>query len=164
LEKNPIAINSDENQLLIQYDAKQVRNPEAIIATFVHTLSHYLGSMAVDKPPGIEENWPQTAEVLGVFMGFGIIFSNSAFNFRNITCGSCKGPATDRNSFLSQYDIVYALAIFSTLKGIPNSEVLRYLKSSLRPFYKKAIKELKKSSKKLDILRKIDKNTSNRGS
>lgn len=145
--------------LVIQYDARQVRNPEAIIANFAHTLAHYLGTLAPNHPPGIEENWPQTAEVLGVFMGFGVIIANSAFNFHNITCGSCRGPITDRSSFLSQYDITYALAIFATLKEIPNKEVLKYLKTSLRPFYKKAIKELKNNSNRLDILRKIDKNT-----
>jgi len=163
LQQHPIAPSTSEHHLQIQYNADQVRNPEAIIATFAHTLAQYLASMANEKPPGIEENWPQTAEVLGVFMGFGVIFANSAFNFKNITCGSCRGPATDRTSFLSQFDITYALAIFADLKEIPNKQVLQYLKSSLRPFYKKAAKELKNNSKKLDILRKIDKNTSKWG-
>jgi len=163
LQENPVsAVNSDQH-LIIQYDANQVRNPEAIIATFAHNLAHYLGTMAEQNPPGVEENWPQMAEVLGVFMGFGVIFANSAFNFKNITCGSCSGPATNRNSFLSQYDITYALAIFTTLKEIPNKQVLSYLKSSLKPFFKKAMKELKNNSEKLDILRKIDKNSSKWG-
>lgn len=132
----------EENRLMIAYDPRQVNNPEAIIASFAHTLSHYLASMAPDMPPGGEENWPQATEVLAVFMGFGLMFANSAFNYRNTACGSCQPVKVNRQSWLSQYDITYALAIFAVLKEMPPGQVTKHLKKSLRAFFKKAYKDV----------------------
>ncbi len=132
----------EEQRLLIVYDPAMVNNPEAMIATLSHQLAHYLAGMATETPPGGEENWAQATEVLAVFMGFGLMFANSAFNVRLPRCGSCAPQPVDRQSFLSQYDMTYALAIFAALKGLGHRDVAPYLKSSLRGFYKKAVKEV----------------------
>jgi hypothetical protein len=142
----------DEESLPVVYDPRQVNNPEAIIATFAHTLAHYLGAMAHSVPPGAKENWPQATEVLAVFLGFGVMFSNSAFVYRNVTCGSCQPNTVNRQSWLSQYDITYALAIFAVLKNIPAGQVTKHLKASLRSFFKKAYKEVKKRDKDINRL------------
>jgi len=146
---------AEEDSLLILYDPRQVRNPEAIIASFAHTLAHYLGSMAQDMPPGGEENWPQVTEVLAVFMGFGLMFANSAFVYRNVTCGSCQPTTVNRSAYLSQYDITYALAIFCVLKEIPAREALKNIKKSLRPFFKKAYKDVKNRGTELERLKAL---------
>ncbi|WP_198263969.1 hypothetical protein [sulfur-oxidizing endosymbiont of Gigantopelta aegis] len=135
---------AEEEQLPILYDPRQVRNPEAIIASFAHTLAHYLGTMAKDMPPGGEENWPQVTEVLAVFMGFGLMFANSAFVYRNVTCGSCQPTTVNRTAYLSQYDITYSLAIFCVLKDIPAKDALKNIKKTLRSYFKKAYKDVKK--------------------
>ena len=129
-------------QILVNYDPQLVGNPEAMIAGFAHTLAHHLGSVAQEPPPGGVQNWPHLTEILAVFLGFGLMFANSAFNFRPSSCGSCSGAAAQRQSFLSQYDITYALALFCVLKGIPNRDVTRNLKKSLRPYYRKAVKDI----------------------
>ncbi len=141
-----------KHQLNITYDANQINNPEAMIATFAHTLAHYLASTAAEPPPGGEENWSQTTEVVAVFLGFGIMFSNSAYSFRAGGCGSCRGAASDRSNFLSQYDITYALAIFSRLKNIPTKQVTPHLKKSLRGYYKLCVKDLAKRPAELATL------------
>ncbi len=145
----------DEDRLLILYDPRQVRNPEAIIASFAHTLSHYLGSMAQDMPPGGEENWPHVTEVLSVFMGFGLMFANSAFVYRNVTCGSCQPTTVNRTAYLSQYDITYSLAIFCVLKEIPVREAAKNVKKTLRSYFKKAYKDVRKRTSELEKLRAI---------
>ncbi|MCW8958901.1 MAG: hypothetical protein OQL21_07655 [Gammaproteobacteria bacterium] len=127
-------------RLQVPYDPLLVNNPEGMIASLSHQLAHYLATLATTPPPGGEQNWPQMTEVLAVFLGFGLMFANSAFNVRLPKCGSCAPQPVDRQSFLSQYDTTYALAIFCVLKGIPNREVLPHLKGSLRGFYKKAAK------------------------
>ncbi len=131
-----------EQSLVVTYDPNQINNPEAMIASFAHTLAHYLASMAPEPPPGGEENWAQVTEVVAVFMGFGLMFSNSAFTFKTGGCGSCKGAAADRTNYLSQHDITYALAIFSVLKGIPVKSVTPHLKKSLRGFFEKCVKDV----------------------
>ncbi|MCP3849555.1 MAG: hypothetical protein GY694_04860 [Gammaproteobacteria bacterium] len=145
----------DAERILILYDPRQVRNPEAIIASFAHTLSHYLGSMAEEMPPGGEENWPHVTEVLSVFLGFGLMFANSAFVYRNVTCGSCQPTTVNRTSYLSQYDITYSLAIFCVLKGIPAKEAARNVKKTLRSYFKRAYKDVRKRETELEKLRAL---------
>lgn len=134
--------NNQEQFFTILYNPDQVKNPQAMISHFSQTLAYYLLFLSPEKPENAEENMPQLSEVIGVFMGFGLVLANSAFNYKNITCGSCKTVSTDRESYLSQYDITYALAIFCVLKGIDKKQVLPSLKKTLRSFFKKAYNEV----------------------
>ncbi len=151
---NPIDATEDE-RLPILYDPRQVRNPEAIISTFAHTLAHHLASMAPEKPPGGDENWPHSVEVLAVFLGFGLMFANSAFVYRNVTCGSCQPTTVNRHAWLSQYDITYSLAIFCVLKDISAGKAAKNIKKSLRSYFKKAYKDVKKRSETLSLLKSL---------
>ena len=153
VESNAVA---DEHKLLIAYNPQQINNPEAMIASYAHTLAHYLGSMAVEPPPDKEELWPQTTELLAVFMGFGTMFANSASVFRG-SCARCHNPLAERTAFLSQDEITYALALFCVLKKIPNKEVLPHLKKHLRSIFKRAVKELNQKDSALNKLRAINK-------
>jgi hypothetical protein len=47
--------------------------------------------------------------------------------------------------YLTEDQFVYALAIFCVLKNIENEEVEPHLKKTLRPFFKMAVKEIKKT-------------------
>ena len=144
---------AEEDRLIVMYDPRQVTNPEAIIATFAHILAHYLGGMSETISPGGEENWSQATEVLAVFLGFGLMFSNSAFNYRNVACGSCQPIKVNRQAYLSQYDITYALAIFAVLKDIPAGQVSTHLKKSLRSYFKKAYKDVNNRDSDISRLR-----------
>ncbi len=144
-----------ENKLLIAYNPHQINDPEAMIASYAHTLAHYLGSMAQEPAPGAEELWPHITEILAVFMGFGTMFANSASVFRG-GCGSCHNPLAERRAFLSQDEVTYALALFCVLKEVPNKDVLPHLKKHLRPVFKNAVKELKQKNTELNNLRAIN--------
>ncbi len=144
----------DAQRLAISYDPAMINNPVILIASDAHILSHYLGNMAREEPPGERANWPHITEVLAVFMGFGILFANSAYNVKISSCGSCQGPVADRESFLSQYDITYALAIFCQLKEIPAGEVVGHLKRSLRGYFRRCIKDVRGRGAQLERLKK----------
>ncbi len=126
----------------VYYDPQLINNPEALIASYAHTLAHYLGQTTDQPPPGGSENWPYITELLALFMGFGLMFANSAFSVAVKSCGSCGGNRAKRESYLSQYDMTYALALFCELKAIDSKEVKTSLKSALFPFYKRCRKEL----------------------
>lgn len=126
--------------LAISYDPDQLNNPEAMIAVYAHTLAHYLGSSATEPPPGGPEHWPQTTEVLAVFLGFGLMFANTALVLPRGGC--CGGPVVRRAASVSQHDITYALALFTALKQLPQKDVLTHLKKSLRGHFKRALREL----------------------
>ncbi len=146
---------ADQHRLLIPYNPQQISKPEGMIASFSHTLAHYMGQMAKTPPPGGVEYWPQVTELLAVYLGFGLMFANSAFTFKG-GCGSCYNPNANRDAYLSEQEATYALAIFAVLKGIPNSSVTGHLKSHLRGFYKKAVKEVNLRTADLKRLQAVD--------
>ncbi|MCP4077693.1 MAG: hypothetical protein GY744_16090 [Gammaproteobacteria bacterium] len=153
--RNPNALvdNSvaDELRLQIPYNPEQVSNPEGMIASFAHISAHYLGQMAKQPPPGGPEFWPHVTEVLASYLGFGLMFANSAYTFKG-SCASCYNPHANRNAYLSEQQSVYSLAIFAVLKNIPNKEVAPHLKGHLRGFYKRAVKEVKAREQDLAML------------
>jgi hypothetical protein len=136
-----IAANESQGSLTLSYDPAYLDNPEVTIALFVHGLAYYLGSSASEPPPGGVENWPYVIEILAVFLGFGLMFANTALIFPRGGC--CGGPVVRRQASLSQHDITYALAIFAALKDLPQKDVVKYLKKSLRGHFKQALREVK---------------------
>jgi hypothetical protein len=139
----------------IPYDPILVNNPEALIAGLAQNLAYHLGAAAGEPPPGGLQNWPQATEIMGVFLGFGVLFANTAFQFQTKSCGSCGSPSPQRQAFLSQFDITYALALFCVLKGIPPGEAVRHLKSALRPHYKRCLADLRRREVALAELRAL---------
>ncbi len=129
-------------ELPVPYDPAMVNNPEAMIGSFAHLLAFNLVQQVGEAPPGGPEALPQASEVLAVLLGFGVILANSSFNVRLPRCGSCGPAPVDRQSFLTEAETTYTLAIFCALKGISASEVVPRLKKSLRGYFKRALKEV----------------------
>lgn len=136
------AIRCTTGELPVAYDPALINNPEGFIANFAQVLAYYLGQSSKQAPPGGWDNWPQVTEVLAVFLGFGLMLSNSAFSFNINKCASCRPHAPDRQNYLNQYDVTYALAVFCVLKQIPVKSVLPDLKKSLRGFFRRAVAEI----------------------
>lgn len=133
----------------VNYNPAMINNPEAMIAGFAQVFAHYLGAAVQAEPPGGIQNWPQTTDVLGVFLGFGVMFANTAYQYQPRSCGSCGGPPVERQVNLSQYDVTYALALFCVLKDIPNREVLKSLKGSLRGYFKRCRRDIERRHEQL---------------
>lgn len=138
--KRGVSASPASARLPLSYDPGYLNNPEATIAVFAHTLAHYLGSAADEPPPGGEGSWPQTTEILAVFLGFGLMFANTALVLPRGGC--CGGPVVRRQAFVTQQDITYALALFASLKRLQNKQVLPHLKKSLRGHFKRARREI----------------------
>lgn len=134
-------VKDQPQSLSIPYNPQQINNPEGMIASFAHILAYYMGQMSQVPPPGGADHWPEATELLAVFMGFGLMFANSAYTFKG-GCGSCYNSSAVRQAALSENEATYALALFAVLKEIPNTAVSGHLKSHLRGFYKKAVKEI----------------------
>lgn len=152
----PVAAESvsSEQSLIIPFNPQQINNPEGMIASFAHIIAHYMGQMAKQAPPGGVEYWPHITEVLAIYMGFGLMFANSAYTFRG-GCGSCYNPNANRDAYLTEQQSVYTLAMFAVLKQIPNSAVTSNLKSHLRGFYKKAVKDIKRHDEQLATMQSL---------
>jgi hypothetical protein len=138
---------------LFRFTPELVANPEALIADFAREFAHHLVAAASEPPPAGEENWGHVTELVGVFMGFGIMFANTAFTVRVNSCGSCQGPAAERPGFLSRADLSYALALFCRLKEIPASQARSHLKSDLRPLLRRALRDIDRNPTVLAMVR-----------
>jgi hypothetical protein len=139
--------NGGAERLPIAYDPALVSNPEALIAYIAQQLAHQMASMIEEAPPGGHENWLHLTEVLAVMLGFGLMFANTALIVKT-GCGGC-GSLANRNNALGQFDITYALAIFCVAKGIPAKQVIAHLKSSLRGYFKRAVKDVQQRQQAL---------------
>lgn len=145
----------DSNQrLVIPYNPQQINNPEGMIATYAHILSHFMGQMTKVPPPGGIDYWPQATELLAIYLGFGLVFANSAYNFRG-GCGRCYNPYAQRSAYLSEVEATYALALFCQLKAIPNSEVTPHLKSHLRGIYRRSVREISGKAQEVGRLKRL---------
>ncbi len=126
----------------IPYDPRLVTESEALIAHFARELALRVGATAAEAAPAHEGNIAHVAELIAVMLGFGVMLANTAFHVRVNQCGACRGPAAERDAALSRDDLVYALALFCRLKGIPPADARRHLQSPLRPVFRRALREL----------------------
>lgn len=145
-------VSNPQHYLPVYYNPQQVNHPETMIANYAHTLAHYLCSMAQNPPPtDINNEWSHSTELVAIFMGFGIMFANSAFTFK-AGCSSCTPAGGDRPAALSELEATYALAIFCSLKEIPAKKVKGFLKSHLRGFFMRAVKQANNAPQRATLL------------
>ncbi|AHE97538.1 hypothetical protein THITH_03840 [Thioalkalivibrio paradoxus ARh 1] len=147
------ATNGAASTALFSYSPELVGNPEALIATLARDFAQHVAAAAPEPPPGGRENWPHITELVGVFMGFGLMLANTAFSVRVNSCGSCQGPAAERSGYLSRADLTYALGLFCRLKNVPAGQARRHLKSSLRPIFRRALAQIDRHPDDLEKLK-----------
>jgi len=138
------SVSEDEDpKVVITYNPAMLQHPQALVATLAHELAHYLGRGADGPPPGGEKNWEYATDLLAVFTGFGLFLANSAIAFKQFTGFKSQGWSTHKLGYLSEFELVYCLAVFCTLKKIERARLLPYLKSFLIPVYDDCLKDLR---------------------
>ena len=130
----------------IAFHSSQLNHPQDMIAYFVQIQAgilvnqHDALAASVSAPSG-KEALPQTIDLVACFMGFGVIFANTAYQFKG-GCGSCNNRNLNRQAALPELETVYALALFCVIKGIEVKQVKKELKSHLYKPYRQAFKEI----------------------
>jgi len=127
----------------ISYNPAQVNQPQDLVSSFAQILATILVMQSKNLPPGGKECIPQAIDLVACFMGFGVIFANTAYQFRG-GCGSCNNRQANRQATLPEEETVYSLAVFCVLKAIPAKIVYPHLKTHLKSTFKKSIKEIEK--------------------
>jgi hypothetical protein len=125
----------------IAFHSSQLNQPQDLIAYLVQIQAGILVNQHGVLPPGGKEVLPQTIDLVACFMGFGVIFSNTAYQFKG-GCGSCNNQNLNRQSALPELETVYALALFCVIKGIEIKQVKKELKSHLYKPFRQAHKEV----------------------
>ena len=141
-ELNKSRLNDeDAPQIDIAFHPSQLNQPQDLIAYLVQKQASILISQRGIAAPGGKAVLAQTIDLVSCFMGFGVIFANTAYQFRG-GCGSCNNPHINRKSALPELETVYALALFSLLKGVDNKQIKKVLKSHLYKSFRQAHKEI----------------------
>lgn len=136
-----LALASNDQKLYLSYRPEQTAKPADLASTFAHLMAQHCVMQTQRLPPGDEELILASTEVLAIFMGFGVLFANSAYTYKG-GCGSCYCPTANRQSSLSEDEAIYALALFCHLKAIGFKQAVAHLKPHLKPAYKRAKKQI----------------------
>lgn len=129
----------------ISYNPHQVNQPQDLISYFVQVLSSILVHQVGVLPPGGKGFLPQSIDLVASFFGFGVMFSNTAYQFKG-GCGSCNNASLNREVALPELESVYTLALFCQLKQIEDKAVLSQLKPHLKKLYKHCKKDILEQS------------------
>ncbi|WP_440876815.1 hypothetical protein [Thalassotalea sp. PLHSN55] len=136
-------INDEEiaHTIDIAFHPSQLNQPQDLIAYLVQKQASILISQQKIAPPGGKETLAQTIDLVACFMGFGVIFANTAYQFKG-GCGSCNNRNLNRQAALPELETVYALALFTVLKNGDIKQVKKALKSHLYKPFRQAHKEI----------------------
>jgi len=137
-----IAITTDAT-LDLTYNPQQTLKPGDLASSLAHAIAQHLVMQSRQLPPGGADYLIEATELIGIFMGFGVLFANSAYSFRG-SCASCFNASANRQATLSEDEVIFALALYCRLKGIPKSAATGFLKSHLKAAFKKSNKQIDK--------------------
>ncbi len=140
-----ITLEGEARAFPVTYSSALTRDPAILTAVIARQLASHLIHAAQTPGPGGKALHGHLIDLLAVFMGFGLFLANSAVIIQR-GCSGC-GKSVQATGFLSEDQTTYALAIFCCLKQIPDKEARPYLKSALRPLFKKALKEVADSGR-----------------
>lgn len=132
---------NDKSLIEIPFHSSQLNQPQDLIAYLVQTLASILITQNGAIAPGGKDTLAQTTDVVACFLGFGVIFANTAYQFKG-GCGSCNNRNLNRKSALPELETVYALAMFCVIKGVDIKQIKKELKSHLFKSFSKAYKEI----------------------
>ena len=141
---------------IITYNPKLEGRPVELVATFAHELGHYLTSTAGEEPPGGWELWELATDLAAVYLGFGIFSANSAFTFGQFGDTFSIGWQSQRQGYLSEPSLLYALAIFVRLTGASPDAAKPHLKSNLRGTFDAALAAVDAQEARLQELKGIE--------
>lgn len=140
-ETGDVPVLVTQQPLFIFYNPQQTLKPEDLSASYSHVIGQHLILQRGVLPPGGQDYFAEGAEILAHMMGFGVLLVNSSYTFRG-GCGSCYNAMANRQAALGELENLFALALFSRLKGIPDKEALANVKKHLHRSYRQAGKQI----------------------
>ena len=141
----------------VTYNPASLADPASLVATFAHELSHYLIHSAQTAPPGGRELEEHATDLAAVFMGFGVLMSNSAKSFGQFQNFGEIGWQMSAQGYLSENALTTGLALFVAASGADAATAEAALKNYLRKPFRRALKAIARDHPDLaDDLRDMD--------
>jgi len=143
-EHADVVVSNGNAAIMLGYTPMQVNQPQDLIAAITQALARILVVANKVLPPGGKDYLPQATDLVACFMGFGVIFANTAYQFRG-GCGSCNNASLNRQAALTEPETIYALALFCVLKKQSMKSVKGHLKAHLKKDFSHAYKNIEQS-------------------
>lgn len=105
-------------------------------------LAHYLMLTAKCWGPGGKDLHEQATDALAVQICFGLFLANTAFETTAWSDTVSSGHGWQRRGYLTQNELVYALALFLAATKQDQADAMKHLKPQLHSAFKKAVKEI----------------------
>jgi hypothetical protein len=128
----------------ISYAANLIEEPVSLIATLAHELGHYVIHGAPALPICAHDEIEFLTDLTAVYLGFGVFMVNSAFGtqtWRDVATGT-QSTMTSRQGYLPEADLIFANALFVTVKGLDPLEARSALKPRLQKQFDAALLDL----------------------
>ena len=132
---------SNDN-VVVTYNPSEISNPYSLIATFAHELSHYLLHNCFSDRPRRDTDEECLTDLLAIASGFGLFLADSRFQFSQFQGVTNQGWQTKGAGYLSEREIITALALFLSRNDIEATEAKPYLKPHLWKLLKRAMAAL----------------------
>jgi len=139
-----LSLEGESGAFQVTYSTNLTKDPSVLTTVLARQLAAHLISASDSPGPGGKDLQGHLVDLVAIFMGFGLFLTNNAV-FIPRGCSGC-GSSVQATGYLSEDQMIYALAVFCHLKNSPNKIVLPHLKSPLRPVLKKALKEIRSDS------------------
>lgn len=145
----------DRHGARIYYARSTLEDSVNLVATLSHELSHYLIASTVTDPPGGWNQLEPMTDLTSVFRGFGIFLANSAFTTKQWGDHTGSGWSASQQGYLSESELAFGLAIYCSLLELEPRQVGKYLRPNPRSDFKKAMKEMRHYSHRLQDVREV---------
>jgi hypothetical protein len=126
-----------DQRMLVALRSTQLKDPLSLVATMAHELGHVilLGGGLVS--PQTADHEP-LADLLTVFLGFGIFNANAAGQFKQHQDERRYGWSMHRLGYLPQQAYGYALAKFISERGEEKVVWERHLSTNVRAYFRQS--------------------------
>lgn len=127
----------DQNTVEIGIEMSQLKNPQSLIATIAHELSHLI----LLGEGRLEENDEELTDLNCIALGLGIFIGNSIFSFQQWQGVSHQGWQANRQGYIPEQVAAYAMALFNQYQE-NEDDWPKHLNKSMSKLYKKNLKYL----------------------
>lgn len=126
-----------ENQTIIAIERGQLKNPNSLVATISHELSHQI-LLGENR---IEENDEYLTDLTAITYGFGIFIGNARFQFDSFISNDGFGWESTAQGYLPEQIIGYAMA-WMAIQRNENIDYIQHLNKSLQKYFNQSFEYL----------------------
>ncbi len=133
-----------DGEIIISIETSLLKNPEMLIATIAHELSHYI----LLEEFKVQKNDEYITDLVAVACGFGIFLGNTRFKHSTFKTFTGEGWQTQRTGYLPEQVTAYAMAWLCTVRN-EDTYWKHMLNDSMLKFFNKSLEYIQQNPDKV---------------